>query len=249
MKRFSLALTLAATLCGSSAFAFDMNAMSENERLNFRKEIRSYLLENPEVLLEAIKVLEQRDSQAQAGDDASLIQVNAEALYSDPASYVGGNPDGDITMVEFLDYRCGYCRKAHGEVAELISSDGNIRLIVKEFPILGEQSERAARFAIATLQIEGSDAYHLVNDKLMTLRSEISTESLDKLARDLGLNGAAVMKTMDSDEVTMVIAENRALAQRLQITGTPGFVVGDMMMRGYLPLEDMRDVVKDLRSQ
>lgn len=249
MKTLLLAFTFAASLFGTSVMGFEMEAMSDTERQIFREEIRAYLLDNPEVLLEAIGVLEQRQATAQIDGDANLIQVNGVDLFNDENSYVGGNPDGDITMVEFLDYRCSFCRKAHPEVAELIKTDGNIRYIVKEYPILGPQSELASRFAIATLQLEGSATYKIVNDRLMTLRAEISNDSLNKLAKDLDMDGAAIMARMDSDIITQIIAQNRALAQRLQISGTPSFVVGDTMLRGYLPLENMRQVMKDVRTQ
>ena len=106
--------------------------------------MQAYLLENPEVLVEAMDVLNARQAAADAQNDATLVKTNADAIFNDPASWVGGNPEGDITLVEFTDYRCGYCRKAYDEVAELVKSDGNIRFIVKEFPILGEASLTSA---------------------------------------------------------------------------------------------------------
>ena len=159
MKRLTAATALALALTLTApAHAFDLSQMSDAEREAFRAEIRAYLLENPEVIMEAVAVLEQRDAEKQAQADVDLIAANANALFNDPSSWIGGNPDGDITMVEFVDYRCGYCRKAHDEVAELISSDGNIRFIVKEFPILGEASLTSSRFALAVRQIAGDDA-------------------------------------------------------------------------------------------
>lgn len=244
----SLALALAVAIAPLPLAAFDISAMSDGERTEFRAEIRNYLLENPEVLMEAIAVLEQRKTEAQAQDDVALVNANAEDLFNDPSSWVGGNPDGDITIVEFLDYRCGYCRKAHPEVAELIKSDGNIRVIVKELPILGEQSVLASRFALSVLQNEGDAAYKTVNDQLMALRAEITPESLETLSEKLGLDTSAVMSGMVAPSVDAVIAENRALAQRLQINGTPSFVFKDQMLRGYVPLGTMRSIVAELRQ-
>lgn len=244
--------TLTGALCAMTlalpAAAFDMGAMTDAERQAFRDEIRAYLLENPEVLQEAIAVLQQREADAEAVEDLALVQANTEDLFSDGYSWVGGNPDGDVTIVEFIDYRCGYCRKAHEEVAELVESDGNIRLIVKEFPILGEDSTISSRFAIATMQLAGSDAYKKVHDELITLRGKPNPTNLETLANRHGLDGAAIIAQMSDPAVEAVIAENHALGQRMRVSGTPTFVVQDQMLRGYLPLDGMREVVEEVRT-
>jgi protein-disulfide isomerase len=160
------------------------DSMTDAERTLFRDEVRTYLLENPEVLMEAIGVLEQRQAAAQTSSDAEMLQANAAAIFDDPASWVGGNPEGDITVVEFLDYRCSYCRKATAEVDELVKSDGNIRFIVKEYPILGEQSVLASRFAIAVLQLTDGETYKRTHDALMGLRGDVTPEALERLAGD-----------------------------------------------------------------
>ena len=195
--------------------------MTEDERAALREEIRSYLLDNPEVIMEAVSVLEQRQAEAQAQGDVDLVRVNAEAIFEDDHSWVGGNPEGDITLVEFTDYRCSFCRRAHPEVEQLLEADGNIRFILKEFPILGEESVLSSRFAIAVKQIAG----------------------------DLDLDAAAIMAQMTSEEVTQVIAANHALAGRLQISGTPTFILGDQMLRGYMPLADMQALVAQTRQE
>ncbi|WP_368183771.1 DsbA family protein [Aestuariibius sp. HNIBRBA575] len=234
---------------GFPASATDLDALSDAERDAFRAEVRAYLLDNPEVLMEAIDVLESRQADAQANVDVNLARANADALFDDGFSWEGGNPDGDITIVEFLDYRCGYCKRAHPEVAELVSSDGNIRVIVKEFPILGEQSMLASQFALAAQIVEGNEGYKLASDALMTMRGEISGDSLTRLAEALGFDSEAILDEMTSDEVGKIIEENRLLAQRLQISGTPTFVFQDQMLRGYVPLDGMRNVVRDLRAE
>lgn len=237
-----------ALLVASPAVSLDLNAMSDAEKSQFNDAVRAYLLDNPEVLLEAMDVLEKRSAAAQAAGDDTLIQVNADALFNDEASFVGGNPDGDITIVEFLDYRCGYCRKAHDEVAELLKSDGNIRLIVKELPILGEDSVVASRFAIATLRIAGPEAYHAMNDTLMTTNKPMAPAILAAMAVDAGLDGDAIVAEMNSDAVSDIILQNRQLAQRMQINGTPSFVFENQMLRGYVPLDGMRQLVGELRG-
>lgn len=250
MKRLlaALAVSAVAFLAGPAA-AIDLDRMSDSERAAFRAEVRDYLLEHPEVIMEAVAVLEERQASRQAQDDATVVRANAEALFDDGHSWVGGNPEGDVTLVEFLDYRCSFCRRAFPEVTELVQSDGNIRLIVKEFPILGEESTMASRFAIATSQIAGDDAYKAVHDTLMTFRGGISETALRRIAGTLGLDADRIMAHMESEDVTRVIAENHMLAQRLDISGTPSFVMGDMLLRGYMPLDTMRELAEDIRTR
>ena len=134
--RYALPIMLALT---SPASAVELDSLTDAERAAFRAEVRAYLLENPEVLQEAIGVLQQREQQAQTVSDTQLIVEYSEELFNDRHSFVGGNPAGDITIVEFLDYRCGYCKRAFPEIEALIAADANIRFVVKEYPILGEQ--------------------------------------------------------------------------------------------------------------
>lgn len=160
MKRFAPAsLALAAALTAAPLAADGIGDMTDAERATFRAEIRDYLLQNPEVLLEAIAVLEQRQAQAETMQDQAMVMANAAALFESEHDWEGGNPEGDIVLVEFMDYRCGYCRRAQPDVERLISTDGNIRYIVKEFPILGDESIMASRFAISARQNIGDDAY------------------------------------------------------------------------------------------
>ncbi|MEO9822452.1 MAG: DsbA family protein [Paracoccaceae bacterium] len=241
--------TLAALMCMAlPAQAIDLSKMSPEEREIFRQEVRSYLMENPEVIMEAVQVLETRQQQQQELADLNLVSDNASALFDDGYSWVGGNPDGDITLVEFLDYRCGYCRRAHDEVAELLARDGNIRLIVKEFPILGEQSVLASQFAIATKQIAGDDAYKSLADALMTFSGDINMRNLRRLAGNFGVDVDAIEAHMTSDAVADEIGATRVLAQRLQISGTPTFVLQDELLRGYLPFDQMLAIINEKRG-
>ncbi len=230
------------------AAAMDLTELSDAERAQFRAEVRAYLMENPEVIMEAVDALREKEANAQAQADVDLVSVNAKAIFDDGYSWVGGNPEGDITLVEFLDYRCGYCKKAHDEVAKLLKKDGNIRLIVKEFPILGEQSVLASRFAVAVKQVAGDDSYKAMNDALMAFRGDVTPASLRRMASTFGLDMDAIEAVMDSDAVTQEIAETRALAQRLQITGTPTFVMKDELLRGYLPYDQMKALLDEKRG-
>lgn len=243
LASLAAALTLAAPLA-----AQDLGNLSDSDRAAFRAEVRAYLLENPEVLMEAIGVLEQREAAAKDASDSTMIAANAEAIFNDGYSWVGGNPDGDITLVEFVDYRCGYCRRAAEDVKQLIETDGNIRLIMKEFPILGEASTLSSRFAIATKMVAGDAAYGQMHDALITFQGNPGTKSLRRLASGLGLDGDAILARMSDPEIDRILAANRALAQKLDITGTPTFVLEDEMLRGYVPLDGMLALVDAVRG-
>lgn len=243
-----LPLALAATLTALPALAGGLGEMTEAERAAFREEVRAYLLENPEVIVEAMTELQAREDIAAADRDLQLMEANRDAIYHSPADWVGGNPDGDITVVEFMDYRCGYCRKAYEEVEELVGSDGNIRFVLKEFPILGEESLLSSQFAISVRMLYGDEAYKKAHDALVTLRGEANAETLGRLATELGHDPAAVTAKMGSEEVQAVIVANHDLATALEINGTPTFVIDRTMVRGYVPLDGMRQIVEGQRQ-
>lgn len=222
--------------------------MTDAERDAFRAEVRDYLLENPEILNEMVKILDERQKARTSQTDQELVAANADELFNDGYSWVTGNPEADFTVVEFLDYQCGYCRKAMPEVTELLESDGQIRMIVKDFPILGPGSELAARAVTAAMITGGPEAYERLHDVLMTAKGQIADESLDRVLREADLDPDTIRPAMEDPEVDRRIDRNRALAQELAITGTPTFVFQTDMVRGYITLADMRQVVEELRG-
>ncbi len=248
LRNFARALPVLLCLANPLS-ALDLETMTDAERQIFRDEVRSYLLENPEVLMEAIDILQQRQDAAQLDADRQLALLHADALVNDGVSWVGGNLEGDVTLVEFMDYRCTYCKQAYAEVEQLIEGDGNIRFIVKEFPILGEQSKLAAQFAIAVRNLHGDDAYADIHAALMSLRSDITPENLSRLADTFGLAPEPLFVAMTGPEVAAELESNAALGNALQITGTPTFVMGDQMLRGYVPLDQMQQIVDLVRAE
>lgn len=242
-------LSAAALLAASATTGMAQETMTDAEREAFRAEVRAYLIENPEVLIEAMDALQSRQQAAAADQEKTTLADNHDAIFNDGVSWVGGNPNGDVTVVEFLDYRCGYCRKAWQEVDELVKTDGNIRFVMKEFPILGEQSVISSRFAIAVHMLHGDEAYRTAHDALISLRADATPESMERLAGDLGYDWEPIKAKMDAAEVTAVIEANHALAQKLDISGTPTFVVDGTMVRGYVPLDGMRQIIADERTK
>ncbi len=247
MRPFLAALGLCLALA-APAGADGLTDMTDAEKAAFGEAVRAYLLENPKVLVEAMTILQDRQAEADALADDELVAQNASLIFDDGVSWVGGNPEGDITVVEFMDYRCGYCKKAFAEVEDLVASDGNIRFILKEFPILGEDSIITSRFAVAVQQLHGAEAYKAVHDQLMELRGAPEEATLSRMATDLGLDPAPILTRMGSDDVTAVIAANHALADTLSIAGTPTFVMGGTLLRGYVPLDAMKQMVADARA-
>ncbi len=247
--RLSLAAVLVtAAFVATPALPEGLESMTDAERTAFQAEVKAYLLQNPEIIVEAMDVLQGREDQAAANRDQQVLADNKDIIFNDASSWVGGNPQGDVTVVEFMDYRCGYCRKAYTEVEELVKSDGNIRFVLKEFPILGEESVAAARFAIAVLQLHGDAAYKLAHDGLINMRGAPDPDTLTRLATEMGLEPQAILTRMGSDAVSQVIASNHALAEAMQITGTPTFVINDTLLRGYVPLDGMQKIVADERG-
>ena len=246
MKRLIAALLLSASPL--PALAFDISAMSDDEKAAFGQAVRDYLVENPEVLVEAISVLEQRNASAEVENDQQLVATYHEAIFNDGHSWVGGNPDGDLTMVEFIDYRCGVCRRFNQEVHDIVEADGNIRLVLKEFPILGPDSETSARFAVAVRQVAGDDAYLQAHDELITLRSDASEEALRGVADRIGVDADEVIAEMQSETVTAVLRDNRQLAEQMAIQGTPTFVIGEHLLRG-VPGAGLTATVEQIRAE
>lgn len=249
MLRFAAPALTALTLITGPAQALDLSAMSADERDAFGAQVREYLLENPQVILEAINLLEQQQAAAESQADLELVRNNADELFNDGYSWVGGNPDGDITLVEFMDYRCGYCRRAVPEVAKLLQADGNIRLVIKELPILGEASVISSRFAVAAKQVGGDEAYKQVHDALLEFGGDVSEVTLRRLSDGLGLETDAIFEAMNSDAVSEEITRTRALAQKLNISGTPTFVLGTELLRGFLPADQMQQIAAQVRDQ
>lgn len=239
--RLALA-TLTFTAFGALAQAQDLTALDEAGRGALREEIRAYLLENPEVLLEALQVLDEREQ-------AAAMEAQSAALYEDEGSWVGGNPEGDVTLVEFVDYACGYCKRVHPTIRQLVAQDGNIRVIRKEYPVLGEQSVAAARFAIAVHQIAGPDAYMLAANALIdTPGRAFQAQTFEAIAGQLGLDWAEIAPRMESDEVTVVLANAHRLGRGLQISSTPSFVLDGEIISGARPLADFEAAVAAARD-
>lgn len=209
--------------------------------------VRTYLMENPEVLIEALQAYESKlADEAQKRQEVALAQ-RREQLERDPTSPVGGAPDGDVTLVEFTDYRCGYCKKVFPAVQDLLEADGRIRYVIKELPILGPESVVAARAALAVWRSTPAK-YMAFHAALMTARGNLDEARVMQLAAETGLDAAALAKAMKDPEINAILGKNRELAQSLNINGTPAFVIGGRLVPGAVDAETLRQLVAAARK-
>lgn len=225
----------------------DIGNMTPEERAAFGAEVRGYLLANPEVLTEVIEELTRRREQAQADADGQLVASHAAELYEDSHSYVAGNPEGDVTVVEFLDYNCPYCKQAHPEVLRLLEDDPNVRLVVKEFPILGPGSIEASQIAMAALE-QDPESYPALYEALMSHQGRVDGRAVYALAEAAGYDVDELEEAAGAAGIDDRIKDNYQLGARLGIEGTPGFVIGDRIIRGFVPADELADAVEAARD-
>jgi protein-disulfide isomerase len=209
--------------------------------------VRQLLRDNPEILIEAIQAFRSKQEAAEQNRARSALTSRRSDLEKDANSPVGGNPNGNVTVVEFFDYRCGYCKRVHPTIVELLKSDKNVRFVYKEFPILGPESVTAARAALAAFKVNPAKyvAYH---DALMTARGNLTPEKALVLAAEVGLEPKAVAKRMEEPDIVKMIAANLALAEELGINGTPAFVIGNQIVPGAVDLETLKKLVAEARK-
>lgn len=245
MKPLSVSLAAAALLAASALPAIVHAAqLSPEMRDQIEGVVKDYLLQNPEIIREASQVLAEREEADRLAAAARALADSRDALERDPGSPVGGNPNGDITVVEFFDYNCGYCKRAAPELSALIEADANVRVVYKEFPILGPSSLLAAKAALAA-QRQGK--YVVFHEALFEL-PEISDATLEGLSDRLGLDHARLVKDMEGPEIAAQITRDTELARSLDINGTPGFVIGNRLVPGAIDTQTMQQIVEAERA-
>jgi len=210
----------------------------------FEQRVREYLLKNPEVIMEALQVLQERQRAAEAENLKRTIAERGEEILKDPAAPVGGNPAGDITLVEFFDYNCPYCRKVAPSVVELEEADPGLRLIYKEFPILGPGSEFAARAALASRR---QGKYVPFHNALMQATEQVTEETVMETAREVGLDAEQLRADMQDPTIQEAIGRNLQLANALGITGTPSFIIGEEVVPGAVDLRTLQRLIARAR--
>jgi protein-disulfide isomerase len=202
--------------------------------------IEQYIRSHPEVIEQSLQALEaKREAEEKARQKAALATKQNDLL-NDPGSPVSGNLSGNITLVEFFDYRCGFCKRAASAVTELQKEDPRVRVVYKDFPILGEPSELAAKAALASKAQGKHQPFH---EALLASHAEMTKEEILKIAGEVGLDAKRLETDMANPEWQRVIEKNRALAKDLGITGTPGFIVGTELVPGALDVKGLKDLI------
>ncbi|MGH6899665.1 MAG: DsbA family protein [Geminicoccaceae bacterium] len=228
----------------ASAQSAPPTSSSASQLDSFEQRVRNYLLKNPEVIMEALQILQERQRAAEAENLKRTIAERSEEILNDPAAPVGGNPDGDITLVEFFDYNCPYCRRVAPTVAELEETDPDLRVVYKEFPILGSGSQFAARAALASRK---QGKYAPFHHALMQASEQVTEETVMEIARTVGLDTAQLETDMRDPAIQHAIARNLQLANALGITGTPSFVIGDRVVPGAVDLRTLQSLIARAR--
>lgn len=245
---FFLGLLAAIPATGLRAQALGQTSQpssSADDPDEFGQRVRDYLLKHPEVILEAVQLLQDRQQAAQADQVKQVIVARSGEIFLDPASPVGGNPNGDVTLVEFFDYNCHYCRGVAPTVAAVLQADPGVRLVYKEFPILGASSDVAARSALAAYR---QGKYALLHDALMQLPQPFSEESVLATAATLGLDVERLKRDMADPAVAEAIGRNSELAAALGITGTPAFVIAGQVIPGSVDRPTLEGLIAQARK-
>lgn len=210
------------------------------------KIVRDYLMREPEIIYQALEEMQKRQAAEQADKAKEMLVTRKDDLLNDPATPIAGNPDGEVTLVEFFDYRCGYCRRVLSSMQALMEEDTNLRIAFKELPVLGEDSTRAARAALASQQ-QDKGLYLDFHLALMSAK-DLSSAGISKLAQQTGLDPAKLAVDMESDEVSKAIEANYELASALGIEGTPAFVIGDTLVPGAVDKARLVELIEKTRT-
>jgi protein-disulfide isomerase len=239
----SVALLALAAPQGSRADEFSANQRTEVERI-----VREYLVAHPEVLQEAMTELEKRQTAAEAEKHKTAVKKYSEALFSSPRQVVLGNPGGNVTFVEFFDYNCGYCKRAMDDMLTLLKDDPKLKVVLKEFPVLGPGSVEAARVAVAVrMQDKTGKKYLEFHQKLLGGRGQADKAHALAVAKDIGLDMGRLDKDMASPEVKATLEENFKLAEALGLNGTPSYVIGEDVVIGAVGLDALKEKVNTSR--
>jgi len=208
--------------------------------------IHDYLMHNPDVLIEALRGAEDRLNREADAKAATVLNDRRSEICEDPATPVGGNPRGDVTIVEFFDYRCPYCKQVLPSLQTLLKEDQKLRFVYKEMPVLGPQSVTAAHAALAAQQQGKYEAFH---NAMMATKGQITDDTVYKVAGSVGLDVGRLKQDMSTPEVEKSLRANLALADALNIRGTPGFIVGKHIVPGAVDLDSLRNMVADARKE
>ena len=212
----------------------------------FDRRVRDYILNNPEVIMEAVRRLEARQRAAEEGEATAVLKARGDEIFRDPDSPVSGNPDGNATLVEFFDYNCPYCRQVAPVMQEAEAADPQLRIVYKEFPILGPISMFAAKAALA---VHRQGKYLAFHKALMEGRGTVDQNRVLETASRISVDVERMKTEMADPAIEAAITRNLALAQALRINGTPSFVIGGQIVRGAADLKTLQALIREARNE
>ncbi len=237
-------LTVGIALMATALARTEPAAAADPSVEQIEKIVRDYLMREPEVVLQALQEVQRREAEATEARQRAAIAKNQNKLLEDPLTPIGGNPDGDVTLVEFFDYRCAYCRRVVSSVRELLDEDSGLRVVFKDMPVLGPDSVRAARAALASRKQDGYVPFHFA----LMASEDLSAAGIRAIAKSVGLDPDRLEADMAAPEVSAVIEANYALAHELGIEGTPAFVIGGQLIPGAVEKARLEHLIDEARS-
>lgn len=217
----------------------------DDQKAAMKELFREFLMENPEVIMESVEQYQINQTQAaeQAFED-NLAEVTPALTAADAPDV--GNSEGDVTIIEFFDYNCGYCHRAFDDIAKLVEADDKVRVVFREYPILSPASEVAARWALAA---QKQDKYFEFHKAVMEFEGPKTEETLGEIAGELGLDLDKLKQDAEAEDIKQAIADNRKYAEQLGVQGTPAFIIGKQIVRGYVGYDGLKALVEDQRSK
>jgi protein-disulfide isomerase len=243
-----IAAVCAALLAASLPQAARADDFTKPQRGEIERIVRDYLIAHPEVLQEAMSELEKRQTAAEAEKHETAVKEHAPALFSSPHQVVIGNPAGNVTFVEFFDYNCGYCKRAMTDMLTLLKDDPKLKVVLKEFPVLGPGSVAAAEVAVAVrMQDTSGKKYLEFHQKLLGGRGQADKAHALAVAKEIGLDMGRLEKDLGSPEVKTTMDENFKLAEALGLNGTPSYVIGSDVVIGAVGFHSLQEKVNTAR--
>src|SRR3954454_22013133 len=234
----------AAFMLSAGVIAGHAQSISDTQRGEIEKIVRDYLVNHPEVLQEAIAALEKKQAAEEAEKHEVAVKDNAEALFNSPRQVTVGNLQGDVTFVEFFDYNCGYCKKAMADMFDLMKADPKLKVVLKEFPVLGPGSVEAAQVAVAVrMQDPTGKKYLDFHQKLLNGRGQVDKARAMAAAKDAGVDIAKLEKDLTSPEIRATLEENFKLAEAMGMNGTPSYVIGKQVVVGAVGVDTLREKI------
>ncbi|MDO8838197.1 MAG: DsbA family protein [Parvibaculum sp.] len=241
----ALLLAASAVLQAPAAAADETARFNPADRAAIEQIVRDYLMRHPELVLEALQTLEEKHQAETQAETRAAIEARRAAIFEDADDFTYGNPKGDVTIVEFFDYTCGHCKRSFQPLMDFVDADGNIRLILKEFPILGPRALDAAKAALAARK---QGRYLEMHRALFEHEGQLTEKALMEIAAKAGLDGPKLKKDMEDPKLMDIFSRHYALAEALGIEGTPAFIIGGEMLPGAVDKERLTRVVAEARE-